>query len=61
MWCLFISFQKYNKTIRDLNQPLLVSSSKLKDVRGGQKNNIILIPELCRATGLTEDMRSNFR
>lgn len=57
----FISFQKYNKTIRDMNQPLLVSSLKEKDVRGKQSKDIILIPELCRATGLTDDMRANFR
>lgn len=62
MWCLlFISFQKYGKTIKDLNQPLLVSHLKEKDVRAGQKKDIFLIPELCRATGLTDDMRSNFR
>lgn len=44
-----------------MKQPLLVSNLKEKDIRGGQADKIILVPELCRATGLTEDMRTNFR
>lgn len=55
------ALQKYDKTIKDLKQPLLVSNLKEKDIRGGQADKIILVPELCRATGLTEDMRTNFR
>lgn len=54
-------FQKYNINIRDLKQPLLMSRSSDRDRRGGQQDVIALIPELCRATGLTDDMRSNFR
>lgn len=38
-----------------------MSNLKEKDIRGGQADKIILVPELCRATGLTEDMRTNFR
>jgi aubergine len=46
--------EKYNKVIRDTNQPLLIS----KDLK---KNTIIhLIPEFCYLTGLTDEMRSNF-
>lgn len=58
---IHLCLQKYNKTIIDLKQPLLVSNLKEKDIRGGQADKIILVPELCRATGLTEDMRTNFR
>lgn len=55
--------------IRQQNQPMLVSHMKQKDIRGADKDIregkkdavILLVPELCRCTGLTEDMRSNFR
>lgn len=53
--------KRYNITIRDVNQPLLVSKARARDIRGGGINIILLIPELCRTTGLTEVMRSNFR
>lgn len=53
--------KRYNITIRDVNQPLLVVKSKARDIRGGESETIRLIPELCRSTGLTETMRSNFR
>lgn len=53
--------QRYNITIRDPNQPLLVSKAKARDIRGGGNKDILLVPELCRSTGLTETMRSNFR
>lgn len=46
--------EKYNKSINDSNQPLLVC----KDLK---KNTVIhLIPEFCYLTGLTDEMRSNF-
>ena len=57
----FYLFQKYNIDIRDQKQPLLVSRNTDRGRRGGQQDVIALIPELCRATGLTDDMRSNFR
>jgi aubergine-like protein len=53
--------KRYNIEIRDKKQPLMVSKSKARDLRGGQNEMVSLIPELCRATGLTDEMRSNFR
>lgn len=53
--------QKYNITIRDVHQPMLMSRAKDKDVRAGQTNLMALVPELCRITGLTDEMRSNFQ
>lgn len=53
--------KRYQIRIRDVRQPLILSRSKDKQKRGGQADLIALIPELCRATGLTDDMRSNFR
>ena len=46
--------KKYNKSINDPNQPLLV----VKDIKKGTE--IRLIPEFCYLTGLTDEMRSNF-
>lgn len=53
--------ERYRLTIRDLNQPLLVSKAKARDIRGGRSDLILLVPELCRATGLTEQQRNNFQ
>lgn len=53
--------QKYNKTIRDHGQPMLVSNPKARDVRAGRTQVLFLVPELCRATGLTDRMRTNFQ
>lgn len=52
---------KYNLNIRDQKQPLLVSKSSARSVRGGQSEFILLVPELCRATGITDEMRNNFQ
>lgn len=52
---------KYNIEIRDRKQPLLVSKARARDVRGGMSETIQLVPELCRITGLTDDMRANFQ
>lgn len=52
---------RYNLTIRDRRQPMLISRAKEKDLRGGQNELMALVPELCRSTGLTDAMRSNFR
>lgn len=59
----FISYYKrrYQIQVRDMNQPLLMSKAKEKDIRGGREQMIALIPELCRATGLTEKMRADFK
>lgn len=52
---------RYNIVIRDKKQPMLVSNPKARDKRDGRNQLIYLIPELCRATGLTDKMRSNFQ
>ena len=52
---------KYNLRIKDDKQPMLVSKPKARDVRDGRDQVIFLVPELCRATGLTERMRANFQ
>ena len=46
---------KYNENVADNNQPLLIN----KDRKTG--NEVALIPELCQLTGLTDQMRSDFR
>lgn len=53
--------KKYNLKITDAKQPLLVSRSRERDLRAGQSEFVMLIPELCRATGLSEEMRNNFQ
>ncbi|XP_015122024.1 piwi-like protein Siwi [Diachasma alloeum] len=52
---------KYNITIRNETQPLLVTRSSGRDRRAGQSEIVYLVPELCRATGLTDRMRNDFR
>ena len=52
---------KYYLSIRDKNQPMLVSNPKPADIRAGRTTVIFLVPELCRATGLTDKMRTNFQ
>jgi hypothetical protein len=44
-----------------MTQPLIVSRSKVKDLFAGAAEIVYLIPELCRVTGLTSDMRTNFQ
>lgn len=57
----FFFLQRYNLKIRDANQPLLVSKAKKRDLRGGGQDVILLVPELCYATGITDRMRNDFR
>ncbi|XP_011305104.1 protein aubergine-like [Fopius arisanus] len=52
---------KYGIVITVKNQPLFVSRSSARDRRAGKNDIIYLVPELCRATGLTDEMRSDFR
>lgn len=52
--------KKYQVKIHDLDQPLLVSRSKDRQRRAGKPELVFLVPELCRLTGLTEEMRGNF-
>ncbi|KAK3581959.1 hypothetical protein CHS0354_023428 [Potamilus streckersoni] len=51
--------RNYEINITNSSQPLLVSKPKEKDIRGGQKNDIYLVPELCKMTGLTDKARAN--
>lgn len=55
----FLLFQRYKITIRDKNQPLLITKPKDKNIRGGVDKPTWLIPELCRITGMTERQRSD--
>lgn len=55
------NFQKYKINIQDTAQPLLISRSKPRDIRAGMPELVYLVPELCRQTGLTDEMRSNFK
>lgn len=51
---------KHQLEIKEPNQPLLISRPKARDIRGGRNQNIVLIPEFCQMTGLSDEMRSNF-
>lgn len=53
--------EKYNIVIKDVNQPLLVSNPSSRDVRAGRTDVLLLVPELCNTTGLTDKMRTNFQ
>jgi len=53
--------EKYNKTIRDLKQPLIISMPKKSEMREGNTGPIFLVPELCFMTGLSEEQRANFQ
>lgn len=46
--------RKYGWAIRETNQPVIISLHKKTG------NRLILIPELCQMTGLSESMRANF-
>ncbi|XP_048752927.1 piwi-like protein 1 isoform X2 [Ostrea edulis] len=52
--------KNYNITVTDMNQPLLVSRPKKKDIRMGRTEPIYLLPELCTLTGLTDEARADF-
>ncbi len=52
--------EQYNITIRDERQPLLVGLPSLREQRAGQTTQILLVPELCNMTGLSESLRSDF-
>jgi aubergine-like protein len=58
----FVDYYKirYGVTINDHRQPMLVSRPSVRDVRGGKDLPILLVPELCFNTGLTDKMRANF-
>jgi len=50
-----------NLTETEMLQPLLVSHPRKKDINKGLKSNIILLPSLANLTGLSDDMRKDFR
>ncbi|XP_035789141.1 protein aubergine-like [Anopheles albimanus] len=50
----------YNVTIRDPMQPMLVSTPTTRMQRSGITTPILLVPELCRMTGITDAMRKDF-
>lgn len=52
---------RYQIHIRHSSQPLLLSRSKARDRRAGLAEMVYLVPELCRSTGLTDEMRGNFQ
>lgn len=52
---------RYNVTIKDKGQPMLISRSKARDIRAGMPELIILVPELSRITGLSDEMRRDFQ
>ncbi|XP_029174895.1 piwi-like protein Siwi isoform X2 [Nylanderia fulva] len=60
-----ITYMEYYKrkgiTIRNVNQPMLVTKSKTRSRQAEEAEKIYLVPELCRATGLTDSMRENFK
>ncbi|EFN83189.1 Protein piwi [Harpegnathos saltator] len=53
-------WQKYTIRITDMTQPMLVTRTKPRVRNAGQGDLVYLVPELCRATGLTDNMRENF-
>lgn len=58
-------YLNHNKNIRikDAKQPLLVAKARFSDNRKKEEVDkiLLLVPELCRATGLTDTMRADFR
>ncbi|XP_075148172.1 argonaute 3 [Haematobia irritans] len=53
----------HNISIRDKQQPLLISIKKQRQANNDQAEDIVfcLVPEICFLTGLRDDMRSDFR
>ncbi|KAK5647282.1 hypothetical protein RI129_002174 [Pyrocoelia pectoralis] len=52
---------RYSLRITTMDQPMLVSRAKAREVRAGMAEIIHLVPELCRMTGLTDSQRANFQ
>ena len=51
--------QQYNITIRDEKQPLISVQPSARDKRAGDNKILLLIPELCSMTGLSEAARAD--
>ena len=52
---------KYHLTVRNSDQPLLVSLPKDRDRHRGDQGPVLLIPEFCQMTGLSDEHRGNQR
>lgn len=52
---------RYNLRVTDMRQPMLVSRPKKRDFHRGMTGPILLVPEFCQMTGLTDEMRANFQ
>ncbi|XP_030750694.1 piwi-like protein Siwi [Sitophilus oryzae] len=52
--------ERYKVKITVPNQPMLVSRSKPREIRAGMPEVVILVPQLCTMTGLTDKQRENF-
>ena len=48
-------------TVKDLDQPLLISMPKDKDKRRGDMKAVKIIPEFAQMTGFTEAQRNNYK
>lgn len=51
--------QQYSLTIRDERQPLIRVQPSARDKRAGDNKTLLLIPELCSMTGLSETARAD--
>ena len=51
---------RYEVTVRQPKQPLLVSRPSRKDLNRGDDKPIYLLPELCGMTGLSDDQKFVF-
>lgn len=52
--------ERYRVRIRTSEQPMLISKSKPREIRAGMPELVLLVPELCIMTGLTDRQRENF-
>lgn len=53
--------ERYHVKIARPDQPLLISRSKAREIRAGMPELVVLVPELCIMTGLTDRQRENFQ
>jgi len=59
----FITYyrERWNMTIRDTKQPMIISIPKERDMKGMKQGPVQLVPELCNMTGLSDAQRADFR
>ena len=53
--------ERYNITVNNMNQPMLISMPKDKDKRRGDLQAVKIIPELTHMTGITDEQRANYQ